>query len=485
MRQKSNESILKPALILTAICLITALALALTNELTKEPIKAEKLRRENASRSIVLPGAESFEEKEFTPEDGEGATFTYYEGLDSAGKVIGYIFSNETQGYGGPVKVNMGVNTEGEITGVMPLELLESAGIGTKVQEDDFLSRFEGKIGPLKITKPAVENNEVEAISGATVSSGAFINSVNSGYEQFATLTGLGSAQADERMLAFPGAVAFTEEIPAENADGAYTYFEAFDDTNEVIGYVFKNGTPGYYDDKDVVVLLGIDLEGKVVGNIPVDLQETPGLGSRVEEDEFRNQFNGQTGPFEIGANVDAVSAATKSSDGYVASVNKGVKQFEEVKGKISGLPAIPAGEEAKKTPEQLAMPEAKSFSEVLSATAEGGAFEYKEALDADGKVIGYLFFPVEKGYHGDIKSVIGVNLEGKVSGANIIEHTETAGLGSRIEEEEFLSQFAGLSLADEVNSADAITNATVSSKAYFATVVQALEQFEAVKGGN
>lgn len=94
-------------------------------------------------------------------------------------------------------------------------------------------------------------------------------------------------------------------------------------------------------------------------------------------------------------------------------------------------------------------------------------------ALDAQGNTIGYVIVTVEKGYGGDIKVMTGVGTDGKVKGLNILELSETAGLGMNAQNEEFRNQFIGLSSGITVskdkpgeNSIDAITGATITSRA-------------------
>ncbi len=482
MAQKNNNSIIKPAIILTVICLATALALALTNELTKGPIEDQIRLRAIQAKQQVLPDAETFEEKTFEPEEGdEGETFTYFEGLDGSGNVVGYVFSNSTPGYGGDVNVDVGVDEEGIITGVLPLELNETPGIGTKVADPVWLEQFVGLADSISAVSEPSGENEVSGISGSTISTGAFLNSVNLGLQQFGTATGKGGAADDPRMTAFPGAVAFTEEITAEGTEGSFSYVEAFNEAGEHLGYVFRNGTEGYHG--DVIVLVGIDNEGTLVGNVPVDLQETAGLGSKVGDEPFTSQFIGNKGPFALGTDIDGISNATVSSEAYIDSVNKAVLQFEAVGGEVSGLEPIPAGEAPEKTPEQLAFPNAASLSEDKSAELEGETFTYKDALDADGNVLGYVFYPSEEGYHGAIEGVVGVDKSGAVTGAGVISHTETPGVGTRIETPEFLESFIGVTEAN-VGSVDTLSGATVSSEAFRDSVSNALKQFQVVEGG-
>ena len=182
MNKNKSKLSVKPAIILMLICIITAFALALTNELTKGPIAEASQAKELQAMQEVLPQA--VELKMVSEKDLE-----YTEGLDTSGEVIGYIFKKVNPGYGGDVTVNIGIDTKGNITGVKPIELAETPGIGMKVENDDFLQQFIGKKEEVYISNNNSGNHEVEGISGATISTSAFIDSVNDALNDFEKLT--------------------------------------------------------------------------------------------------------------------------------------------------------------------------------------------------------------------------------------------------------------------------------------------------------
>jgi electron transport complex protein RnfG len=85
-------------------------------------------------------------------------------------------------------------------------------------------------------------------------------------------------------------------------------------------------------------VMVGIDMEGKLTGISVMTHSETPGLGARITETEFSDQFRGI--PLEeevkLGDNVDGVSGASFSSKGVVAAITEAVKIFPKVKEEVS-----------------------------------------------------------------------------------------------------------------------------------------------------
>ena len=173
------KSVLAPAAVLFAICVVVAAALAGTNALTRDRIAQAAAQKAEESRMVVLPGAESFEERD-----------SHYAGLDGAGQTVGYVFETEGKGYGGTVKVMTGISTEGEITGVVVLSHSETPGLGANAEKESFREQYKQPVGDLaggisvvKFQAPA--EGEIQAMTGATITSAAVTNAVNSAIELY------------------------------------------------------------------------------------------------------------------------------------------------------------------------------------------------------------------------------------------------------------------------------------------------------------
>ena len=128
----------------------------------------------------------------------------------------------------------------------------------------------------------------------------------------------------------------------------------------------------------------------------------------------------------------------------------------------------------------QVVFADAKSFGEV--EILDDGT-SVVEALDDTGNVIGHVVVNTTKGYGGDISVMTGVDAEGKVTGVNILSHAETAGLGAKAAEQNFRDRFLGHIFGITVskdkageNSIDAITGATITSRAVVDAVNAAIE---------
>lgn len=192
MKNKSDmRSMLKDALILFAITLIAGLALGYVYELTKEPIRIQKELAVARACKEVFEQAEDFEELDYTPSEEltaelalKGVTIdTAFEAFDSAGASLGYVVqTTSSEGYGGDITLYVGVTKEGVLNGISILEIAETPGLG--MQADEVLTpQFADKaVSRFTFTKSgSISESEVDAISGATVTTEALVNAVNGG----------------------------------------------------------------------------------------------------------------------------------------------------------------------------------------------------------------------------------------------------------------------------------------------------------------
>jgi electron transport complex protein RnfG len=90
---------------------------------------------------------------------------------------------------------------------------------------------------------------------------------------------------------------------------------------------------------------------------------------------------------------------------------------------------------------------------------------------EKNGQIIGYAAIASSPGYSSVLKILVGMDMSKKVAGIRILEQTETPGLGTRVTEPEFYSQFSGLGsqemeLKKNGGGVDGITGATISSRA-------------------
>lgn len=175
------KNVLQPAAILCAICLVVAAALAGTNLLTADRIAQQAVATAERTRKVVLPEADSFE-------SAEG----YYTG-SASGALVGYVFETEAKGYGGTIKVMTGISAAGEITGVAILSHSETPGLGANAERESYTGQYkqaapDGGLALIKNRDAAA--GEIEALTGATITSRAVTNAVNEAVAQYQSLKG-------------------------------------------------------------------------------------------------------------------------------------------------------------------------------------------------------------------------------------------------------------------------------------------------------
>lgn len=191
--QGTMREILIPAVILTVTCIVIALLLAVTNMVTAPRIADLQVQTAAESRKLVLADAASFSEERTIALDG--VDYTYCEGLDASGNCVGYVFTTSAKGYGGDVVVMSGVDTNGTVTGIQTTELNETAGLGMKAAEDSFLSQFKGKTAGIGVAKNNPGDNDIQALTGATITSRAVTDSVNTALELYQLVKGGGTIE--------------------------------------------------------------------------------------------------------------------------------------------------------------------------------------------------------------------------------------------------------------------------------------------------
>jgi electron transport complex protein RnfG len=175
--------IFKIALKLFVITAVAALALGLTHAITEEPIEQQIQEANIQARKAVLPQGEEFEALDISKyQEQYPEIIEAYEGKKGT-DTVGYTFIVECKGFGGIIEVFVGISTdEHKVEGIQIGNHQETPGLGAKVTEPGFVMQYTGKpvTAPLAVVKgvPSKEQ-EVEAITGATITSKAVTQGVN------------------------------------------------------------------------------------------------------------------------------------------------------------------------------------------------------------------------------------------------------------------------------------------------------------------
>lgn len=166
-----------PAASLFVICLVMTALLGLTNKVTAPKISERAKQTEDNARLQVFEAAESFGEAKTASLDGED--YTYYEAFDADGNVLGTVFTTSAASYGGEMRIMTGVGSDGKVTGVEILQITDTPGLGMNAKKPSWLAQFIGKTEGIAVSKKGAAGNEIDALSGATISSKAAAAAVN------------------------------------------------------------------------------------------------------------------------------------------------------------------------------------------------------------------------------------------------------------------------------------------------------------------
>ena len=402
-------------LVLTVICVVAAGLLAATNLVTK-PIIAQNAEKEAmATLKALLPAAEHVE----TLESGVSVC------TDGEGAVVGYTLAAATTGFGGEIETTVAALPDGKINGISVggANFAETAGLGARAKEPEFQSQFAGKTAPVALTK---DGGEIEALSGATITSRAVVKGVNAAMESIAAEAG------------------FTVESTS---------------TAEHLGEgVYAATAQGFGGPVKVILTLDENRSIQAISIGDSQFAETPGLGARAQEEAFQQQFIGKTLPLASG-DIEALSGATITTNAVLEAVgliNDGLDKG------LADAPITEHAEEEKPAEtEAAAEAPAEQAAEEKPAEAEAakGTEHTAEAQGFGGPVL--VKVTVDE---NDVITAIAIGDE---------RFAETPGLGARALEEDFRKQFIGKKIPVAIEEIDAITGATVTTTA----VVNAISQ--------
>lgn len=167
------KTIFKNTGILLAITLVAAIALSFVYELTKEPIALAAQKAKAEAYQKVYETAATFEDIDEVDLDKYNATLASgtaveeaLRTVDAGGNALGYVMTVTAKGYGGAVKIALGIDKSGKVVGYAVLEHEESPGFGANCENEDIRQQFLG------ITSA----DQIDGITGATITTTALKN---------------------------------------------------------------------------------------------------------------------------------------------------------------------------------------------------------------------------------------------------------------------------------------------------------------------
>lgn len=182
----TKSNIVKDALVLFVITIIAGMLLGFTYTVTKEPIAEQGIKKRDAALSNVIAEATFEKIEDAKLEDYVKIKEVFVANKDE--EVVGYAFNLSTkEGYGGVIELAVGIDTAGNVTAIDVMKHTETPGLGSKAGEPDFKNQFINKPATtLEVVKgAAVNENEIAAIGGATITSRAVTGAVNAAIDYY------------------------------------------------------------------------------------------------------------------------------------------------------------------------------------------------------------------------------------------------------------------------------------------------------------
>lgn len=324
--KKNNSTwndILKPVVVLTVICIVVSGLLGLTNSITAPIIEENARLAADAARIELLPEAtDGFDMVEGV--EMEGVTEVY-----KAKNGVGYTITAFGKGYGGNVNYMVAFDDAGKIVNLKVLSHEETAGLGSKIENPEFLAKFKG-------TDKELTSSDIDMIGGATISSNASLDAVNTArkaFNQYAKGIVVVELTLEEKLGQL-----FGEGTPAAVLTTDYTHADAveFWQTEKGIIVVTEGKGNGIIGDEHPSGLplkgyVAFDETGAVVGVMYDDSSETKGLGTKISDAAYIANFIGMTDAAEVDG-VDLIANCTYSSKGAKECVAKAITVYNEIK---------------------------------------------------------------------------------------------------------------------------------------------------------
>ncbi|MCD8185278.1 MAG: RnfABCDGE type electron transport complex subunit G [Rikenellaceae bacterium] len=342
------ESTLKNmVLVLFLITLFASGAVAVVNQLTEEPIAEAKAAKTSGAIGEVVPPFDNDIAATATPVEIDGGTATLYTAQQGA-KPVGYaVQSFTTNGFSGLITLMVGFLPDGTIQGIQVLSHAETPGLGSKITEagNPLTASFEGKNpAELKMTVRK-DGGDIDAITASTITSRAYTEAVQRAYDVFLSEVYGVEFSSPQIYGVDPYRTVFPEytndpasEMVTVQVDGNSMQVFPVKKEHELLGYMVYSAAEGYKSTIDLLV--GFAPDGTILDILVTGQDETPGYGTDIllEDNPLLTSLKGKkAAELDIrlqadGGDVQAISGATGSSEGYTRGVNAAYRAFQQVK---------------------------------------------------------------------------------------------------------------------------------------------------------
>ncbi|MDR1540020.1 MAG: RnfABCDGE type electron transport complex subunit G [Clostridiales bacterium] len=184
------QAIIKPAAALLIITLVAAAILGFVHDVTLEPIAQSQMEIEAAAIRGIFPAADKVQEIEGPLAIPNESSVSRGADIYSKGQLIGVAVYASPTGYAGKVSLVVGFDASGAIAGLQILSHSETPGLGANATQPSFTSQFEGREQELSVAKGSPKENEIQALTSATITSSAVVKGANDARAFFSALEG-------------------------------------------------------------------------------------------------------------------------------------------------------------------------------------------------------------------------------------------------------------------------------------------------------
>lgn len=184
---KSESTFLNMTITLFLITMVAGVSLGFINDITKGPKAKAKLERKvNALKQVLSEfNNNPVEEVLMLKSDKAKDSIEVYSGTFDDKPIGTAIIGSSDKGYSGLVKIMIGFNPDESIKNIVVLEQKETPGLGTKMKGDKFIRQFRGKKPSEFNLKPTKDGGDVDALTGATITTRAFGEAAQMAYDVF------------------------------------------------------------------------------------------------------------------------------------------------------------------------------------------------------------------------------------------------------------------------------------------------------------
>lgn len=184
---KKESTFLNMTITLFAITVIAGVSLGFINDITKEPKAKAKLERKINALKNVLPEFNNnpVEKVQLIKTDRAKDSVEIYSGYFNENKTGTAVVGSSEKGFSGLIKIMVGFNPDGSINNIAVLEQKETPGLGTKIKDEKFLQQFRGQNPSSFNLKVKKDQGDVDALTGATITTRAFGEATQMAYDVF------------------------------------------------------------------------------------------------------------------------------------------------------------------------------------------------------------------------------------------------------------------------------------------------------------